>query len=524
MLSFSMGSIIQKSDGDLISIENIKDANLIIQLVQLMNGNLKDLFLLDKGDQIISFKSNNQEEKIRYVKTKSIDKLIYLKLKNGLFVILPEEFKIISTSNARIVHKKVSQLKKGDFIATPIEYNTTSRKTKFDAWNLDDFLFISGIKNWYSEKLKKLMKSKKLLIKDIAQDLKVPYWKVRRNALSKESINYGLIKKFIKKYLKKEELYKVISLSKGLKNEKSAGKYAKIPFSYEEELAYLDAILVGEGHIVKNEKQAILEFSDIEFTENLKRLIEKVHSYKQKGSRINLPGFLAYFYSRFLRVPKGNKSKIVSFPPLALQSNNDVLLGALRGIIDGEGNINTNKQNVNISITTSSFRLVLGTVSALLRLGISCSIRKSIKDSTWTICINRGCMEKFAKEIRFLRCPKKNEALVNTSIIKAKERIIIPNVGNHIENIRRKANLSSSQLAKEVGLTNTRPMEDSGNFSLESLSKINKILKDRMIDALIKKDLKWNKIVDIKRIKMRTKFPFPKTEGFFLLNHIFVRS
>ncbi len=519
-----MGSILQKEDGQLVYVKDISDVNSIIQLIQLADGNLKSLSSLNKNELILSFKKDIQIEKIRDIKVKILSKLIYLRLKNGLSIILPEEFNLISTSDARLVYKKVSELRKGNFVAIPPKYNTIHKKIKFDAWDLDDFLFISGIKDWYSKKLETLIKNKKLLIRDIARDLDIPYWKIRRNALSKKSINYGFLKKFIKKYLKEKELYDMISISNGFKNEKSASKYAKMPFNYTEELAYLNAILVGEGHIVKNEKQAILEFSDMDFTAVLKRLIKKVHRYKQKGNRINLPGSLAYFYSRFLKIPKGNKSKIVSFPPLALQSNKETLSGAIRGIIDGEGSINTAPHSKSITITTSSFRLVLGISSALLRIGVSCSIRKSNKDSTWTVCINRGNIEKFVKEVKFLRSPKKHKALLIMNQTKSKERIIVPNVGNYIKNLRKKSNLSSTKLAKMVGLSNISPMERLGNFSLESLTKINKIFKDKKIDKLIKTNVRWNKVIDIRKIQTNTKFIFPKTEGFFLLNHIFIKG
>ena len=522
MLLFSMGSVIQKENGELNFVEDVDDINSIIQMVQLSNGKLASLSSLSKNDLVLSFKNRIQKERVKEIQRNFVNELIYLKLKNGLFIVLPKEFKVISTLNSEIISRKVSELNKGDFIAIPNKYCTSCKKIKFDVWDLDDFLFIYGIKGWYSKNLENLMKTKKLLIKDVAKNLDVPYWKVRRNALSKDSINYGFIKKFIRKYLKKEDIYGMISISKGFKNEKSAGKYAKSPLEYKEELSYLNAILVGEGHIVKNEKQAILEFADIEFTEVLKNLIKKIHGYQQKGNRINLPGFLAYFYSRFLKVPKGNKSKIVPFPPLALQSNNEVLLGAIRGIIDGEGNVNID--NRNISITTSSFKLVLGVISSLLRLGVSCSIRKSNKDSTWNICINQGCINNFGNKIKFLRCPKKNDVLLKIKEIESKERIIIPNVGNYIRKLREEKGISSIQLAKEVGLTNTSPIEKSGNFSLESLIKINNVLNSKKISELIEKDLRWNKVIDIKNIKKRTEFIFPKTNGYFALNHIFVKS
>lgn len=516
-----MGSIIQNKNGRLIDIENIKRISDSIQLVQLSNGYLKDILELKKGDKLISFTNKINCTTVSSIKNKKCKKFVFLKLKNGFFIIVPENFELVTTINADILCKKVSDLEVNDFVATPGIFKTTSKNITFDPWYFDDFLYVVGVKKWYLRELNKILKKRDILLKDIAKELEVEYWLVRRNPSSKDSISYGYLKKFIKKYLDENKIYKIFNYSKGLKNEKSAKKFAKIPFEYNDDLAYLNAVMVAEGHIVKNEKQAILEFSDKNYTNVLKDMYFNVHGYQQNGTRINLPGFLAYFYHRFLGVPKGNKSKIVEFPQLALLSKNKIMLNALRGVIDGEGNVSAT--NYSITITSNSFKFILGLSSALLRIGVSSSIRKSKKDNTWILSVSRGNIGRLIKNIKCLKHRKKNEEMLKLKKMNFTERRIIPNVGSYLRNLRKKLNIPAKQLASDTGLSNIYSMEKSGNFSYETLIKLNTVLKDNKIDKLLKTKLNWCKIIYKKEIRINNSFIFPITTGFFLLNNILVR-
>ena len=58
-------------------------------------------------------------------------------------------------------------------------------------------MYVGGIKNWYIKELTNIMNKRNLLLKDIAYKLKTPYWLIRRNALSKDSVNFGYLKRFI---------------------------------------------------------------------------------------------------------------------------------------------------------------------------------------------------------------------------------------------------------------------------------------------------------------------------------------
>ncbi len=517
-----MGSIIQLENGNLMNVDKLKNVKDVIQLVQMSNGSLRHIFDLNKNEELVSL--DTKLCNIENIKKKEVNNFIYLRLKNGLFILVPDNFKLVTTKDARIFIKSINWLEEGEFIALPSSYRTKHTMIRFDPWDLDDHLYISGIKYWYLNKLNNIMRKHNFLIKDIANKLNAPCWLVRRNILNKDSVNLSYLKKFIKTYLHYSDLYKVINISKGIKNEKSAKKVAKIPYDYKEDLAYTDSVMVGEGYIAPNEKQAIFEFSDKAYVYVLKDLFIKLHGYNaSKGNRINLPGFLAYFYHKFLYVPKGNKSKIVEFPKLALLSKDDIAISALRGIIDGEGTLNINKKYnyKDINISSSSLKLVLGLGSVLLRLDISFSIRKSHKDSTWILSIKD--VKEFFKKVKYLKHPKKHKMLIKLNKLDFKNRVIIPNVGDRIKQLRKKHGLSSIRLASLIGLSNTTPMEKNGNFSYESLSKINKIFKDKKIDNLLSANLEWCKIVCKKHIKMKSEFVFPMTNGFFFLNHIPVR-
>lgn len=518
-----MKNIIQTVCGGLEDVNKIKDALLPIQLVQLKDGSLKHITELDDGDEIVSFNEEIKFDKIEYIKIKDCNKFVYLALKNGFRILLPSNFKLLTTNETKIFSKQICDLKEGEFIALPSYYKTKSVNIKFDPWEFDDHLYVGGIKGWYLKELNKIIISKNLLLKEIADKLKVPYWLIRRNALCKDSINFGYLKKFIKTYLYKNKIYEMLDCAKGLKNEKSATKLAKFPYAYDENLSYLDAAMVGDGHIVKSEKQAIIESTNKEYGEILQKLFYKVHKYYKGSNRINLPGSLAYFYSKILDMPKGNKSKIVGFPKYALVSNNRILVSALRGLIDTEGNVCIDDKYDHLSITSSSFKLILGIISAVLRLNLLPSIWKSNKDSTWEVKFSGIKVKNLFQKIKYLKYPTKNKSL---RCIRCKQFIntqVIPKIGNVIRNSRKKLRLSSYRLGLKAGLVNTNPVENSGNFFIETAIKINNILKNKELENLLTKDLNWSKIVYKKEIKMNSKFIFPKTKDYFFLNHIPVR-
>lgn len=522
-----MGStqeIVQIENGELININLVKDAASIIQMVQLSNGSLKNISSLNKNDEIISFdKEHLKFDKIRNIQIKYHNKYIYLVLKNGFRILLPHNFELLTTHDAEIFSKSIHKFKENDFVVLPQNYKTKNTKIRFDPWLFSDHLYVVGIKEWYLKELNSIMVKRNLLLKDIADELKVPYWLIRRNASSKDSINLGYLKKFIGKYLPKYKIYEMLMHSRGFKNEPSASKFAKFPFEYNEQLSYLDATIVGDGHIVKNEKQAIIESTDEKYGKVLPCLFYKLHNYYSKTSRINLPGSLAYFYANILKIPKGNKSKIVNFPPNALLSDNQVLISALKGIIDTEGNVIVDDNYVHLNITTNSFKLLLGITSALLRIGIFPSIGKSNKDSTWTVTLSIFKLKKLFKKIKNLKHPKKNEMFIKLKDRKCIDTRIIPDIGELVKNSRKKMGLSSLTLAKRIGLSNTSTIERSGNFSRMTALKLNKVFRDKNLRNILLKDLHFSKVIYKKELNIDTRFIFPKTDNFFFLNHIPVR-
>lgn len=522
-----MGStreIVQIKDGNLNRIHQIKNLSSIHQMVQLSNGTLKHLFELNKKDELVCF----ENELIKFDNIKSINfkqhrRFIYLVLKNGFRIILPDNFELLTIKDAKIFSKSICEFNKKDFIVLPSCYRTKHIKVEFDPWQFGDHLYVVGVKDWYLKELSDIMTKKNLSLTDISSELNVPYWLIRRNASCKNSINLGYLKKFIKIYLSKNKIYEMIMYSNGLKNGPSAGKFAKLPLKYDKCLSYLDAAVVGDGHIVKNEKQSIIETTDKEYGPILQELFYNVHKYYKGANRINLPGSLAYFYANMLGIPKGKKSKIVEFPKNALLSDNQILLNALRGIIDTDGNVFVDEKRSNFYITSNSYMLILGIVSALLRIGILPHIKKSNKDSTWDVGLSGFELKRLYKKIKYLKHPRKNRELIK---LRDKQHIntkIVPDIGKVVKKSREMIGLSSVELAKKVDLSNTSTMEKLGNFSMGSAIKINKIIKNSEIDKILSKDLNWSKIVYKKEINMETKFIFPKTDSFFFLNHIPVR-
>ncbi len=518
-----MKEIIQTYDGELQNIDELENVNDVIQPVQMADGTLKPLEELKIRDKIVSLKNGKtNSDTVLDINCIDFKKYIYIVLKNGYRLIIPESFELLTTKNTALFSQIVAEFKEGDYISLPVIYKTFSRNIKFDPWDFNDRMYIVGIKKWYLDKLNYIMNKNHYFLKDISNMLNVPYHQIRRNPSKNDSINIGQIKRFIVNFYPKNMLYDALEHGKGLKGEKSASRIAKIPYEYTEDLAYLDAVVVGDGHITHDKKQLILEFTDSDYNKKVKNILKKVHNYHTNSHRIDLPGCLAIFYSEMLGIVNGKKSKIVEFPQNALKDKN-VLIGAIRGIIDTEGSIFIDEKNHVVGVTTSSFRLLLGFISALLHFGIVCSIRKSKKDSTWNISITRLETKKLLNVIEYLEHPEKNKRLSQIKKKRYKNTKIIPNVGRIVKESRQSLNLSTCRLAQMIGLTNIKSQEVKGVFSFNSLSRINEIIKNKKISYLLSRDLHWNKIIYKKELVLNSQFYVPKTRDFFFMNHIPVR-
>lgn len=156
----------------------------------------------------------------------------------------------------------------------------------------------------------------------------------------------------------------------------------KIPKKLTPELAYFIGLLVTDGHLVDNKKNYCLIIST-SYEEELKLVIElinKLFSYNPTirgrkygfNKRINYEirinsKDLVYFFKKEFNIPSGPKSKIVRIPKIMFNTNNSNLIGFIRGIMDGDGNISLNKP---VNITSGSYHFLKDLEKLFLKLNL----------------------------------------------------------------------------------------------------------------------------------------------------------
>lgn len=515
-----MKETVQTYDGRLQNINSLKSIEDVIQLVQMADGTLKPPEKLKIGDEIITINNGKiSHEVIKKFRNIKSSELFYIKTKNGFRVISPAGTNLIITKNAQISELKVDDVKDNSFIGLPNHYETVNETIKFNSWLWNEY-YVTGVKKWYLKNLDIIMKERGLLVKDVAKIMNVDYWSVRRNPATKKSISLSLIKKFIEVFFDNGILTEILYNAR-FKGGKSAYKSVKLPLEYTEDIAYLDSYIRADGHIDKERKEIFLESTNKGFENEFINIINKAHDYQPDGKIMKyLPQALAIFYNETIEIPIGAKAKTIPYSVLSLKSRDSILKESLRSMIDTEGSITISKTSIFINITSSSFRLILGSITALLRLGIITRIHKSKKDSTWNLSITGSDVVKLAKEIKFLRHPTKNFSIQKLKRMDMSNIDIIPDVGKIIKRKRKEICIGTKGLARKLGYSDFRPQELRGNFSKETLYKINSILKSPEIDYILSRDLYWKPIKYVKKIKINARSNIPETKGYFLLNHI----
>lgn len=138
----------------------------------------------------------------------------------------------------------------------------------------------------------------------------------------------------------------------------------RIPNRYDKNLAYIDALIRGDGTLVKNGFK--IEFSDscYEMHKNIilpkmKKLFGIDLHLRKKGNgwtSVIKSKELFQFFTETLKVPAGEKSKIVKIPAQVMRTNKiDIMKNHVRGWMDAEGAVQYKKCKTCI-LPRASFR------------------------------------------------------------------------------------------------------------------------------------------------------------------------
>jgi hypothetical protein len=148
-------------------------------------------------------------------------------------------------------------------------------------------------------------------------------------------------------------------------------KKIEYPVSYENFLdeAEIIGIMLGDGHIMYNERSIRLRVRELDFCQNFSNLIEK--TYKIKAPIDNKYYYNCYAHSTLLtnRISElTNHNKDI--PKFILNGDNRIKARFLRGFFDSEGSMDVIYNRRQIVLTQNGERILLQIKSMLLDLGI----------------------------------------------------------------------------------------------------------------------------------------------------------
>lgn len=138
----------------------------------------------------------------------------------------------------------------------------------------------------------------------------------------------------------------------------------RIPKNYSKDLAYIDALIRGDGTLVRNGFK--IEFSDSCYEMHkdvilpkMKKLFGIDFHLRKKGNgwtSVIKSKELFHFFKDSLGVPSGEKSKIVKIPNQVMRADNiEVMKNHVRGWMDAEGAVQYKKYK-SCTMPRASFR------------------------------------------------------------------------------------------------------------------------------------------------------------------------
>ena len=279
-----------------------------------------------------------------------------------------------------VVEVKASNLKEGDFIITPKKIPSIERKNIY----LSDI--IKNKENYYGKinNHKKYLKENETSIKEEYASYKTPY-------------------KDLKSIMRRKNIFRLKAL-KSVKSEDIKGisyrssKYIPNKINLNYDFGYLIGAFLSEGHW--NEKNVEISNTDKGFIEELCNIINEVFgkdSYyvslkddKRRYKPLYVIGLCKTVSMVFKEFGLNELSKGKKIPSIML-SNEEFLMGLIKGHIVGDGNIyiNNDKSDYSIRLYTTSEGLkeTLGMALKILGIDFKVSVdRKSEVNEKWNDC------------------------------------------------------------------------------------------------------------------------------------------
>ena len=165
-----------------------------------------------------------------------------------------------------------------------------------------------------------------------------------------------------------------------------------IPIKYSKSLAEFIGIMLGDGHLTKNQVTVTLGNKEVRYVSHVAKLMERLFKIKPKTIRLKGGYNVVYFGSveivRWL-ISMGlvfNKVREQVGVPAWMFSKKAYSIGFLKGFFDTDGSIYKLKYGVQLSFTNRSLPLLEATQNRLTWLGFSPS-----KISRFKVYLTKRC-------------------------------------------------------------------------------------------------------------------------------------
>lgn len=156
-------------------------------------------------------------------------------------------------------------------------------------------------------------------------------------------------------------------------------KETKIPLTITEELSFLLAAMIGDGHLKKSKKQISIELTDFDLLKQIQQYYRvvfdrqfKINPIKQRKNKkqswyIPIDSKAIYnLFNQTFEIPIGKKSHIVKVPEFIKTSNKKIKKSFLQGIMLTEGG----KRRRGYGLSTASKQLQEGLSKLFRDIGI----------------------------------------------------------------------------------------------------------------------------------------------------------
>lgn len=188
--------------------------------------------------------------------------------------------------------------------------------------------------------------------------------------------------KLIKNILDSQKKLKTISRNEKeiiVKAKFGPSKPTRIPLTLNEDLVFLVAAIIGDGHLKKSKFQITIELTDKKLLEYIKKICLKLFNRKfnvknvkiRKGRKetftIRIDSKAIYnLVQEVFEIPAGKKSHIVKIPEVIKNSNKKIKIAFLKGIMATEGG----KRRRGFGLSTASENLWKGLIELFEDVGI----------------------------------------------------------------------------------------------------------------------------------------------------------